>query len=50
MTDRAGMDKAAEGFVVDQTLGSYVHLHFGSCPQAARHFVDACGRWAAEKK
>ena len=50
MTDRAGMDKAAEGFVAHQTLGSYVHLHFGSCPQAARHFVFACGRWAAENK
>ncbi|MCB2148129.1 MAG: cobyrinate a,c-diamide synthase [Deltaproteobacteria bacterium] len=50
MTDRAGMDKAAEGFVARQTLGSYVHLHFGSCPQAARHFVCACGRWAAEHK
>ena len=50
MTDRAGMDKAAEGFVANQTLGSYVHLHFGSCPQAAKHFVAACGQWAADKK
>jgi cobyrinic acid a,c-diamide synthase len=50
MTDRAGVDKAADGFVANQTLGSYIHLHFGSCPQAARHFVNACGRWAAEKK
>ena len=50
MTDRAGMDKTAEGFVVNQTLGSYVHLHFGSCPQAGKHFVNACGQWAARKK
>ncbi len=50
MTDRAGMDKAADGFVVNMTLGSYIHLHFGSCPQAAIHFVNACGRWAAEEK
>ena len=50
MTDRAGMDKAADGFVVNQTLGSYIHLHFGSCPQVARHFVNTCGRWTAEKK
>jgi len=50
MTDRAGMQKSAEGFVVDQTLGSYVHLHFGSCPQAATHFVNTCGRWDARKK
>jgi cobyrinic acid a,c-diamide synthase len=50
VTDRAGMQKSAEGFVVDQTLGSYVHLHFGSCPQAATHFVNTCGRWDARKK
>jgi cobyrinic acid a,c-diamide synthase len=50
MTDRAGLDKTAGGFVVGQTLGSYVHLHFGSCPQAARHFVNACRHWATEKK
>ncbi len=50
MTDRAGMEKTAEGFVVNHTLGSYVHLHFGSCPQAAKHFVNACGQWAARKK
>jgi cobyrinic acid a,c-diamide synthase len=40
----------AEGVVVGQTLGSYVHLHFGSCPQAAKHFVNACARWAPEEK
>ncbi|MFO7714041.1 cobyrinate a,c-diamide synthase [Desulfosarcina sp.] len=50
MTDRAGVEAATEGFWVGQTLGSYVHLHFGSCPQAATHFVNTCGRWRAEKK
>jgi cobyrinic acid a,c-diamide synthase len=45
LTDRTGVDKSAEGFVCNQTLGSYVHVHFGSCPQAAGHFVDACERW-----
>jgi cobyrinic acid a,c-diamide synthase len=49
MTDRAGMEKAAEGFVAGQTLGSYVHLHFGSCPQVAGHFVSACANWRAGK-
>ncbi len=49
MTDRAGMGKTADGFVANQTLGSYIHLHFGSCPQAAGHFVNACKRWAAVK-
>jgi cobyrinic acid a,c-diamide synthase len=50
VTDRAGMEASAEGFMAGQTLGSYVHLHFGSCPQAATHFVNACGRWTARKK
>ncbi len=50
MTDRAGMDKAAEGFVSDQTLGSYVHLHFASCPQTAGNFVTACRRWGDGKQ
>lgn len=50
MTDRAGMEKAAEGFVVNQTLGSYIHLHLGSYPQAADHFVAACRRWAADER
>lgn len=31
-----------EGFLVGQTLMSYVHLHFGSNPGLARAFVDRC--------
>ena len=50
VTDRAGLAAAPEGFTRHRTLGSYVHLHFGSCPQAARHFVAACRQWAAEPK
>jgi cobyrinic acid a,c-diamide synthase len=46
LTDRAGIDKSVEGFVRNQTLGSYVHVHFGSCPQAADHFVETCEGWA----
>ena len=49
MTDRAGVEKTAEGFVARQTLGSYVHLHFGSCPPAAVNFVAACGKWSESK-
>ena len=50
MTDRAGGEKTAEGFIAHQTLGSYVHLHFGSCPQAAEHFVAACEKWSVHQK
>jgi len=41
----AGVE-AAGGFEIENTLGSYHHLHFGSCPAAARGFVAACDRFA----
>jgi len=31
-----------EGYRINNTLGSYVHLHFGSRPSAAAAFVDHC--------
>jgi cobyrinic acid a,c-diamide synthase len=36
-----------EGYVVGNTLGSYLHLHWGSCPEVARTFVEACRSHAA---
>ena len=29
----------AEGYLIDETLMSYVHLHFGSSPGLADHLV-----------
>ena len=31
-----------EGYVVKNTLGSYVHLHFGSSPEVGKAFVEKC--------
>ncbi|WFS62206.1 cobyrinate a,c-diamide synthase [Pseudodesulfovibrio thermohalotolerans] len=42
MSGRKGPIDAPEGFVTQNTLGSYVHLHFGSNPEIARSFVRAC--------
>ena len=42
ITDRSGMDKAPEGYLINHTLGSYNHLHFGSQPDAAGCFVENC--------
>jgi len=37
----------AEGYLVGSALGSYLHLHWGSCPEVARHFMAACRSRAA---
>jgi cobyrinic acid a,c-diamide synthase len=35
----------AEGYRVRSVLGSYVHLHFLSCPSSAEKFVHDCAHW-----
>jgi len=45
VSDRAGVDKEPEGYQINQTLGSYNHLHFGSQPAAADHFVENCRKY-----
>uniref|UniRef100_I2Q6A3 Cobyrinate a,c-diamide synthase n=1 Tax=Desulfovibrio sp. U5L TaxID=596152 RepID=I2Q6A3_9BACT len=49
MTGRRGVIDVAEGFLTGRTLGSYVHLHFGSNPGAARRFVAVCRERAGEE-
>jgi len=48
--DRTGVDKPPEGYYTHRTLGSYTHLHFGSQPQIAAHFVEACAVYRGERK
>ncbi len=39
---RDGETLEDEGYLLGNVLGSYVHLHFGSNPQVAGHFVQFC--------
>jgi cobyrinic acid a,c-diamide synthase len=40
----------AEGYRVNSVLGSYIHLHFLSCPGFAEGFVQDCAQRRAKKK
>jgi cobyrinic acid a,c-diamide synthase len=42
LTPRRGGEAVAEGYCKNHVLASYVHLHFGSNPEVARHLVDRC--------
>jgi cobyrinic acid a,c-diamide synthase len=46
---RDGIERSVEGFVTHRTLGSYIHLHFASAPQAAKAFVECCRTYRAER-
>lgn len=46
---RTGVQKSAEGYLIRRTLGSYIHLHFGSCPSAAANFVKHCATYQHER-
>jgi cobyrinic acid a,c-diamide synthase len=39
-----------EGYRVRSVLGSYVHLHFLSCPNFAERFVRDCACWRAKNQ
>jgi len=38
-----------EGYAVRRTLGGYIHLHFGSAPQAAAALVETCRAYRTER-
>ena len=47
---RDGGGARPEGYRRRRCLGSYVHLHFGSNPEAARHLVAGCRQYRQERK
>jgi len=49
LSDRTGMNKPPEGYLIENTLGSYNHLHFGSQPAAAGQFVNHCLNYRLRK-
>ncbi len=40
-----GIRGTGDGLIAHNTLSSYTHLHFASCPDFAQNFVDACGKF-----
>jgi cobyrinic acid a,c-diamide synthase len=42
LTPRQGGAAVSEGYSENRVLASYVHLHFGSNPEVARHLVASC--------
>lgn len=43
---RRGGDGEPEGYLSSNCLASYIHLHFGSCPEIAVNFVEACKKFS----
>jgi cobyrinic acid a,c-diamide synthase len=42
-------EERPEGYASRKTLGSYIHLHFGSSPQAAEALVECCRTYRTER-
>lgn len=47
---RSGASSKLEGYSKGSVLASYIHLHWGSLPQAAAAFVRACTDFRAARK
>lgn len=42
ITNRENKDLGTTGYLFKKTAASYIHLHFGSCPDMADYFVQSC--------
>lgn len=47
---RGSVELGLEGYRVRNCLGSYLHLHFGSCPELAVHFVENCRNYRRQEQ
>jgi len=47
---RGSVELGKEGYRVRNCLGSYLHLHFGSCPELAVHFVEHCRNYQRQEQ
>ncbi len=50
ITARQGQKTEAEGYGFNHVLASYVHLHFLSNPEVARHLVDKCREYRQARR
>ncbi|MEE4362384.1 MAG: cobyrinate a,c-diamide synthase [Desulfotignum sp.] len=50
VTSRAGQDVQVQGYQIGQTLGSYLHVHFGSNPDIPRCFVENCRKFRKQRR
>jgi cobyrinic acid a,c-diamide synthase len=49
VTSRDGQGISLKGYQVFNTLGSYLHVHFGSNEACAKEFVKACKGFKDQK-
>jgi len=50
VTSRSGQDLLLKGYQKNQTLGSYLHVHFGSNPGCAQTFVENCAAFRKSRQ
>ncbi len=50
VTSRAGQDVQVQGYQIRRTLGSYLHVHFGSNPDVPRCFVENCRKFRKQRR
>ena len=50
VSSRRGIETVADGFLMHNALGGYIHLHFGSNPEMAANFVDSCREYREQDR